>query len=159
MGLDMYLYAEKYVSGYDYSTGDAKLSAGVKKLARQAGLRSSDLKFSGFGSAVIRITVGYWRKANAIHNWFVQNVQDGEDNCRPYYVDTEKLKELRDECQAALADKDNTDILPSAAGFFFGSTERDEYYYNDLKDTVKIINNILNNDRFKGLDIYYQSSW
>lgn len=158
MGLDMYLYAEKYVSGYD-NANSAKISAGVKKLARQAGLRTSDLKFSGFGSAVIRITVGYWRKANAIHNWFVQNVQDGEDNCRPYYVDTEKLKELRDECQAALADKDNTDILPPAAGFFFGSTERDEYYYEDLKTTIKIIDNILNNDRFKGLEIYYRASW
>ena len=25
--------------------------------------------------------VGYWRKANQIHNWFVENVQDGEDDC------------------------------------------------------------------------------
>lgn len=155
----MYLYAEKYISGYDYSTGEAKLSAPVKKLARQAGLRTSDLKFSDFGSVVIRITIGYWRKANAIHNWFVQNVQNGEDNCRPYYVDTEKLKELRAECQSALADKDNTDILPPTAGFFFGSTERDEYYYDDLKTTIEIIDNILNNDRFKGLNIYYRFSW
>lgn len=157
MGLDMYLYAEKYVSGYDGI--DKDVSAGVKKLARQAGLRSKDLRFSCHGSASIRITIGYWRKANAVHNWFVQNVQDGEDNCRPYYVDTDKLKELRAECQLALDNKGNTDVLPPAAGFFFGSTERDEYYYDDLRTTIKIIDNILNNERFKGLDIYYRSSW
>ena len=26
--------------------------------------------------------VGYWRKANAIHKWFVDNVQDGNDDCK-----------------------------------------------------------------------------
>ena len=25
--------------------------------------------------------VGYWRKANAIHGWFVRNVQNGKDDC------------------------------------------------------------------------------
>lgn len=159
MGLDMYLYAEKYVSGYDYSTGDAKLSAGVKKLARQAGLRSSDLKFSGFGSAVIRITVGYWRKANAIHNWFVKNVQDGEDECKPHCVSEDQLKRLRDDCRWALNHRDDSTVLEPASGFFFGSTERDEYYYDNLKTTIEIIDNIINNNRFKGLGIYYRSSW
>ena len=29
---------------------------------------------------------GYWRKANQIHKWFVDNVQGGIDDCRPYPV-------------------------------------------------------------------------
>jgi|1186.fasta_scaffold611083_1 hypothetical protein len=29
---------------------------------------------------------GYWRKANPVHRWFVENVQHGEDDCRKYYV-------------------------------------------------------------------------
>ena len=37
---------------------------------------------------------GYWRKANQIHSWFVQNVQNGEDDCGNYYVELDKLKEL-----------------------------------------------------------------
>ena len=37
---------------------------------------------------------GYWRKANHIHQWFVENIQDGNDDCREYYVPRERLKEL-----------------------------------------------------------------
>jgi len=38
--------------------------------------------------------IGYWRKANAIHNWFVQNVQKGKDDCRAYSVSTDDLRKL-----------------------------------------------------------------
>ena len=43
--------------------------------------------------------VGYWRKANAIHQWFVDNVQDGEDDC-DYHREVTRgdLIELRDLC-------------------------------------------------------------
>lgn len=44
--------------------------------------------------------VAYWRKANAIHKWFVNNVQDGNDDCGYYLVtkeDIQKLKEIVDE--------------------------------------------------------------
>lgn len=43
--------------------------------------------------------VGYWRKANAIHKWFVDNVQDGEDDCDYYEVSREQLEELLDICK------------------------------------------------------------
>lgn len=43
--------------------------------------------------------VGYWRKANHIHKWFVDNVQDGADDCKEYYVSEEKLQQLLDACQ------------------------------------------------------------
>ena len=44
----------------------------------------------------------YWRKANQIHNWFVQNVQDGKDDCGLYEVSKEKLKELLELCLIVL---------------------------------------------------------
>jgi hypothetical protein len=47
--------------------------------------------------------VGYWRKENHIHNWFVQNVQDCMDDCRAYIVSCEQLKALRDVCQEVLS--------------------------------------------------------
>lgn len=43
--------------------------------------------------------VAYWRKANQIHKWFVDNVQDGEDDCGEYYVSKEHLEELIDTCK------------------------------------------------------------
>ena len=47
--------------------------------------------------------IGYWRKANHIHSWFVENVQNGEDDCGEYYVETEKLQELLDTCKKVKA--------------------------------------------------------
>ena len=48
--------------------------------------------------------VGYWRKANAIHNWFVENVQDGEDDCDYHReVTKEDLQELIDTCTKVLS--------------------------------------------------------
>lgn len=44
--------------------------------------------------------VGYWRKANAIHRYFVDAVQDGEDDCRCHNeVTPEILEDLRDRCK------------------------------------------------------------
>lgn len=52
-----------------------------------------------FGFDRISESVGYWRKANAIHRWFVENVQDGEDDCDYHReVTAEDLKELRALC-------------------------------------------------------------
>ena len=47
--------------------------------------------------------VGYWRKANHIHKWFVENVQDGIDDCEYHNeVTKETLEELRDVCKKVL---------------------------------------------------------
>lgn len=116
------------------------------------------MQFNDGGGFSIDITVGYWRKANAIHNWFVKNVQDGEDNCEKYYVSREKMTELRDLCQKQINSPEE-DILTPTSGFFFGSTEKDEWYFGELKYTVDLINSILTNSRFEDFSFYYQSSW
>lgn len=46
--------------------------------------------------------VGYWRKANAIHHWFVENVQNGTDDCERYEVSKEKLEELLETAKEVL---------------------------------------------------------
>lgn len=43
--------------------------------------------------------VGYWRKANQIHNWFVENAQEGVDDCGYYPVSKETLQDLHDVCK------------------------------------------------------------
>ena len=40
--------------------------------------------------------VAYWRKANAIHKWFVDNVQKGKDDCKEYRVTRRNLLDLCD---------------------------------------------------------------
>ena len=44
--------------------------------------------------------VGYWRKANAIHKYFVDTLQDGEDDCRQSFVDKETFEDLHEKCRS-----------------------------------------------------------
>lgn len=147
----MYLYASKYISNFDNDIQH-------NNLIKIIGLEPSDLKFNSQSGSTINITVGYWRKANAVHDWFVQNIQNGEDDCQKYYVEREDLATLRNLCQNQI-DNPTEDILPPTSGFFFGSTEKDEWYFEQLKYTVKMIDFILNNKNFEDFEFYYQSSW
>ena len=109
-------------------------------------------------SISVEMKVGYWRKSNQIHQYFVNNCQGGEDDCRISYVDRDKLVELLDLCKQVLADHSKAeDLLPSQSGFFFGNTEYNEYYYSDLSDTVEILENALKMG--DDWEFYYQSSW
>jgi len=59
--------------------------------------------------SVIEEEVMYWRKANHIHQWFVDNVQDGNDNCGEYSVSREKLLELLNLCETIIASAEGFD--------------------------------------------------
>lgn len=50
-------------------------------------------------------------------------------------------------------------LLPSTSGFFFGGTDYDEYYLDDIKETIDIITNVLETTDFDTQMIYYISSW
>lgn len=100
----------------------------------------------------------YWRKANAIHRWFVINVQDYKDDCEIYPVSKEKLKELLYTCKEVLNDYTKAkELLPTQEGFFFGSTLYDDDYFDDIIFTMNNLIKILNNKDLKNL--YYCSSW
>ena len=90
----------------------------------------------------VSVRVGYWRKANAIHGWFVRNVQGGKDECQDSSVSRESLKELRNLCQKMLDEQlvGAADCLPTKPGFFFGTYEYDDHYRSDLEDMIKIVN-------------------
>jgi hypothetical protein len=104
--------------------------------------------------------VAYWRKANAIHSWFVKNVQDGVDDCRKAFVSRDQLEKLVDLCIDIKNNKLNPEnSLPTQSGFFFGSTEYDDYYTRDLEYTIDVISSILMNPDYKDASFYYRSSW
>lgn len=150
MGLDMYLTAKRYIWEHSDATVDIELRDALGKLPH---LGNNGKRIKG-----LEVDAMYWRKANAIHRWFVENVQDGEDECQEHYVAREQLIELRDACLNAMYDPDNADkYLPTQAGFFFGSTDIDEWYFNGLDDTVKGINSCLEMDDC--WSFYYCSSW
>lgn len=108
--------------------------------------------------------IGYWRKANHIHKWFVDCVQDGEDDCEKYEVTKSNLLDLKAVCEEVLSLKGKDEgrieeILPTTSGFFFGGTEYDEYYFSDVEETIRIINNVLETTDFEKELVVYQSSW
>lgn len=161
MGLDMYLRASKYVSGVDFQKqGEDIVRVEVPafgELLDFAGLERDDIR-SEFPAGTIGFTIAYWRKVNAIHQWFVDNCANGVDECQPTYVSREKLEELRDSVHEALTERD-PDLLPPQGGFFFGSTDIDEYYWKDLEETHEVLTKILSNPKFEGWDFEYQASW
>jgi hypothetical protein len=154
MGLDMYLTASKYVGGWNHN--DKKEKELFNKVVKSIGLTPNDID-KGSPHFTIDLCVGYWRKANSIHQWFVDNVQDGKDECQRSYVSNENLEKLLKLCKEVLTKKDFT-LLPPSQGFFFGSQEIDDWYWDDIKNTIEIIENVLS-PKFEGFEFYYQSSW
>lgn len=95
MGLDMYLTREVYVGAYFEHRnvkGEIKITVDGKPL---------DIDLMSIRD--ITEQAAYWRKANHIHKWFVDNVQDGEDNCEKYYVSKETMQSLLDVCNKVIA--------------------------------------------------------
>lgn len=157
MGLDMYLNRKTSLNTESYVKEDRrheiKLTMGGKEIDTSK------------VNMVIE-EVGYWRKANHIHKWFVDNVQKGVDDCREYWVSENQLLKLLAVCKEVMSSKSDevsNTLLPTAHGFFFGNTEYDEYYYRDVEKTIDIIEALLDKGtegecRLNG-DIYYESSW
>ena len=102
MGLDMYLSKKTYVKNYSHTSSEDLHKVTVKKNGKLV----KDIKPERISYIVE--SVGYWRKANHIHQWFVENCQDGEDNCREYYVDREKLQQLVDDCKKVKESLENS---------------------------------------------------
>ena len=138
--------------------------------------------YSNYVYLSTHLELGYWRKANAIHKWFVDNVQDGVDNCDEYVVSKEQLSQLRDLCKEVIESLENSPthmvqdrngvysieefiniskakrLLPTTDGFFFGDSHYTKYYLEDLRETVRICDKVMYqvNDDW---DITYHSSW
>ncbi len=145
MGLDMYLSAKRYI--WKSSDNDNDIQDKLNKVMGE------DLP-EGMRVNEVCVDAMYWRKANAIHNWFVENCQDGDDNCQEYFVSREQIQELRDLCLAELGGEE---CLEPIDGFFFGSTDKDEYFYQDLQETVNGLNKVLSLPN--GYEFYYRASW
>lgn len=135
--------------------------------------------------------VGYWRKANAIHRWFVENVQNDVDDCGRYEVSKEQLEELLDICTKVKAASQMEkgyvqngyrglngmlcpnyeegeyivdtevaeELLPTQEGFFFGSTDYNQWYMEDIEYTIEALTEVLKETDFDTQMIAYSSSW
>lgn len=154
MGLDMTLRAELSLS--KYRDKDNTLMNAIQEAASPYGL-------SDYLPERVTFTLIQWRKANAIHQWFVTNTQGGVDKCQETFISIDQLKDLKRVCEqvldAGLDSQDLADLLPTTSGCFFGSTEYDEYYLGQVEYTLDKLNTLLSDPRVEDLWITYQSSW
>ncbi len=211
MGLDMYFYAEKTLSAFKKKEKlyiDYFNTLNEPGINTAEGLFISE--FWGNGKAIVEVLntlpklegqvgeirtikkvgddwvvyteAGYWRKANQIHKWFVDNAQDGIDDCMTYPVDADILDNLMYDINLVLGDikLPNTDkffnennnwappslnlglandLLPSSSGFFFGNSLYDKWYFLDLKNTKRILKKVLKKSTKTNWKFNYHSSW
>lgn len=153
MGLDMFFYGKWYP--YD---GQDERNLQIRKA-----IHGAFPVTCGKPVTAIEVEFCYWRKANSIHRWFVENIQNGVDECQETYVNPDELYSLKSICEVILMDKGQASVLmPTKPGFFFGSTDYDESYMADVRDTFEFLSDFLKkyeNKEFEGWSFYYRSSW
>lgn len=115
---------------------------------------------------IVEAVAVYWRKANAIHAWFVDNVQGGVDECRQSPVSREQLQTLLETAKEAIALYQTGDLagarklLPPRAGFFFGGTGIDAWYAEGIEHTVAEMERVLNATKdMPDARFSYRASW
>lgn len=74
--------------------------------------------------------VAYFRKVNFLLPFF----EYGE-NCSRLEIDGYKIDELLVKCKQVLEDHSLAEeLLPTQGGFFFGNTEYNDWYFDDVKE-------------------------
>jgi len=103
--------------------------------------------------------VAYFRKANQIQNWLSHNMKDYQDNGEGI-ITHDEINDLIFRCEDVLAKRDtkySKNHLPTTCGFFFGSTDYDEWYYSDVESAVEQFKEIIDNWNDNYVIVYSES--
>lgn len=156
MGLDQYLYRREYLSNYSWGADNEKEKAAFQSIVDAIGIQPTDQS----PHIHVEVCVAYWRKANSVHKWFC-DLDGGRDECQNIYVTRENLVTLRDLCASVISQPAMAaSVLPTQQGFFFGSYDYDEWYMEDMKNTVSQLDSVLASvgpDTW--VDFIYRASW
>lgn len=154
-----------YLSRWDF--GKAAEQERAEAIVEKAGLtplgcegsKGSHIGYAPDADHVfVNLVAIYWRKANAVHGWFVDRCQGGVDECQVTPLEITQLKSLAVECQKALVG--DPKVLEPRPGFFFGNYDRDEWWKKDLEWTISEIERVTRlAAEIGGVTFAYQSSW
>lgn len=117
--------------------------------------------------------IGYWRKAYAIHNWFVKNVQDGKEDWHEHICYPEDLQPLLEICKEIDAKAEIVEKPDYQFGVILNTWDmekllpKDErhadrngvlydfWYLNDARRTIDIITEMVKEDEIlRNLGVY-----
>jgi hypothetical protein len=97
----------------------------------------------------------YFRKVNFVYRYFANKLVD--ECC---FADKSDIEELISRCDKVLADHSLAEeLLPTTSGFFFGSTDYDEWYFKDVEDCKKQMTNLLSKYNEETDVIFFVMSW
>ena len=164
MGLDMYFYARK-TTYKSFSKWDNSGRANEVNYPEDLKTFSDYIYDRNFKSVQTETSyqIGYFRKFNALHSYIVKTFANGIDNCQDiilYKEDVEQIKKVLDEVLNAHQQVEKAkELLPTQSGFFFGGTDYDEFYFEDVKDAADLMQSFLDNFDFENYQLVYQASW
>ena len=170
MGLDMYLQRKYYAKNWEHTEDKEKHFITItKENFKENFTEDKEKHFTTITietaiptDKIVFITTEEirWRKANAIHKWFVDTVQDGVDDCETYCVTNNELKSLLSTIEEILEDNSKASkLLPTTEGFFFGGTGYNEDYFEKLRFTKTKLSKLLSPNSEHEDNFYYTSSW
>lgn len=109
--------------------------------------------------AVASEVMGRFKKANQIHRWFLENIQNGVDDGRFYVVEEDQFKKLYKLCTTVDSNPAQAEeLLPTLKGFDIGSAKYDAVYYENLSKVLIILGHINNSFDFEKNELVYSSS-
>ena len=103
-----------------------------------------------------------FRKVNFLVKFFETKGMDVEHQ-HPIWVGKEDCEELASLCNQVLSDHSKAkELLPTMSGFFFGSTDYNDYYFQDVEDVKNFLVNTLipefdklDDEEYITFDIWY----
>lgn len=150
MGLDMYLEARFYLPPYDEAIEPIRKAVGdAIGYSPKMGRPNNDPTL--LEVVAVSVRVGYWRKCEPLHQWFVKTVQEGHDDCRPAFVSAGVLAELEEQLDQASDDS-------ASASEHFTVEEGGSLEVGEVDYTLEIIHHAKRLQQ-QGWDIYYRASW
>ena len=161
MGLDMYMFKCKAPAYIDVCSEKRK----VVKLCQEA---LDNMAYERAQSECISF-VDYWRYANQIYRWFLENTEVEYEDSGPYRIKWEELLLLKATCRQVLesgVDKNGEPVaavceklLPTLDGPCFGDTHYDANYFEEIRLTHDLLVELLETSDWDEEVILLYADW
>ena len=113
------------------------------------------------GDETLGEEIQYWRKVNWLRRWIVDHTDYANDNdCVPFVLTKENVEALIADCEKVIKNKSQAPtIMPTQSGYFFGCTDYDEVYFDEIESVKEQFENVLNETDFEAQEIVYYEWW